>query len=456
METVDAIIIGSGQGGVPLATDMASQGRKVVLFERGRFGGSCINYGCTPSKALLAAAHSAGRARRMTPLGVSAQVSVDFGAVMSRVRGIRDRFEQSIERRLTDAGVRVVRKSAAFSGERTVTGGDVVVCAPIVIIDTGTSAHVPELPGLAGTPFLTNENIFDLSALPKRLLVMGAGYIGLELGQGMARLGSEVHIIDPNPRVLAREDADATDVLQHSLRRDGVTLHLGRDIKSIGYTAGFEATLDDGERLDGDALLVAVGRTPNTAQLNVGASGITLDARGYVAANERLETACAGVYALGDVAGQPQFTHVSWEDFRRIKSILAGGQRTRDDRILAYTTFTEPQVARVGLDAEQAKQKGIAARSVTLGLDRVARAIEWNEEEGFYRLLVDDDDRILGATLVGYEAGELIHIILAHMEAGATWHALDASVHVHPTYAEGLPTLARLLAPPAMSMAPGQ
>lgn len=445
MEKADAIIIGSGQGGVPLAVDLATTGRRVVLFERGRFGGSCINYGCTPSKSFLAAAHSAGRARLMSPLGVSASVTVDFPAVMNRVRNIRDSFERAVERRLADAKVQVVRASASFAGIRTVKGGAVTVSAPIVVIDTGTTALVPHILGLAGTPYLTNENIFDLRAQPKCLLVLGGGYIGLELGQGMARLGSEVHIIDKNPRVLARETADASEALQTSLLRDGMKLHLSRSVTSVNYDTAFTLTLDDGTTLEGDALLVAVGRTPNTAHLDAAASGIKLDKHAYIAIDDRFRTSCEGVYAIGDVAGQPQFTHVSWEDYRRLKAILAGGNRTRNDRVLSYTTFTEPQVARVGLDAAQAQARGIKSRSVKLGMDQIPRAIEWGQDLGFYSLLVDENDKIIGATLVGYEAGELVHVILAHMEAHSTWHLLDQSMHIHPTYAEGLPTLARLL-----------
>jgi pyruvate/2-oxoglutarate dehydrogenase complex dihydrolipoamide dehydrogenase (E3) component len=295
---------------------------------------------------------------------------------------------------------------------------------------------------------LTNENFFELRQQPKHMLVMGAGYIGLELGQGMARLGSQVSIIDTNARVLAREEPEVAAALEQSLTRDGVQLHLERKVKAVSYKEGtFSLRLDDGAQLDGDALLVATGRRANTAELDAAAGGVTLDAKGFVAIDDHFCTSSEGTYAIGDVAGQPAFTHVSWEDYRRVKAILNGEQRTRDDRVLAYSTFTEPQVARVGLDSSQAERKGIKARCVTLGMDHIARAIEWGHDLGFYRLLVDErDDRIIGATLVGYEAGEVVHVILAHMEAKSTWHLLDASVHIHPTYGEALPSLARLLA----------
>ncbi|MBV8365465.1 MAG: FAD-dependent oxidoreductase [Candidatus Eremiobacteraeota bacterium] len=446
-DAVDAIVIGSGQGGVPFAVDLAQQGKSVALFERGRLGGTCINYGCTPSKAFLASAHNAGRARNAEKLAVYAQVNVDFPAVMERVRSIRDEFMRGIARKLDQAGVRVVHAQARFTGERTVSGGGVTLSAPLVVIDTGTSAAVPNIPGLAGTPFLTNETVFDLTSVPRRVLVMGGGYIGLELGQGFARMGAQVDIVDRNPRVLAREEPEASTVLEASLHEDGVRLHLGPSVKSVRRDGDtFELELDSGQRLQGDALLVAVGRTPNSGALECAASNIDLDERGTIKIDTQLRTTCAGVFAIGDVAGQPAFTHVSWEDHRRLKDIIAGGSRTRDDRVLAYTTFTEPQVARAGMTIDEAVAAGYDARCVTYELSWVARAIEWGQTNGFYRLVVDQKtDKILGATMVGYEAGELIHVIVAHMEAGSTWHILDRSVHIHPTYAEALPSLARLL-----------
>ena len=447
METVDAIIIGSGQGGVPLAADLAREGKNIVLFERAALGGSCVNYGCTPSKAFLAAAHAAGRARQAEKLGIHAQVTVDFSAVMERVRGIRGSFNGGVEKRMESAGVKVIRAEASFTGERIVTGGGVSFEAPLVVINTGTSPFIPDIPGLAGTPYLTNLNFFDLHQLPPQTLVMGAGYIGLELGQGLARLGSETHIILRGDRILSNEETDVSEILTESLKQDGMKLHFGVNVLKVDYADNlFTLTLSNGEELQGEALFVATGRKPNTKALNTEASGIELDRQGYIKIDEKFQTTCSGVYAIGDVAKQPAFTHVAWEDYRRLKGILNGENRNRNDRVLGYATYTEPQVGRVGLTLEDAQKKGLNARSVTLPMAHIARAIEWGHDLGFYRMVVDDDtNKILGATLVGYEGAELVHVFLSLMEAGASWQVLEQSVHIHPTYGEALPSLARLL-----------
>lgn len=442
----DVIIIGSGQGGIPLAADYAKEGRNVVLFERDALGGSCINYGCTPSKAFLAAAHAAGRARQAKDLGVHAHVEVDFPTVMERVRGIRDRFNQGVHRRLDDAGVNVVCASASFTGEHTVTGGDVTVQAPLVVINTGTSSLIPNIPGLVDTPYLTNRNIFDLNELPPRLLVLGAGYIGLELGQGLARLGSETQLIVRGDRLLSQEEPDVSETLAEAFQQDGIGLHFNVNVEQAAYADGvFTLRLSNGQELQGEALLVATGRKPNTSTLNTTAAGIELDQQGYVKIDNRFKTTSSGVYAIGDVAKQPAFTHVSWEDYRRLKAILGGEDRTRHDRVLGYAVYTEPQVGRVGMTIEEAQRKGINARCVTLPMAHIARAIEWGHNFGFYRMVIDDTDKILGATLVGYETAELVHVFLSLIAAKATWQLLEQSVHIHPTYGEALPSLARLL-----------
>lgn len=446
MKTADAIVIGSGQGGVPLATELAKRGRHVVLFERDAIGGTCVNYGCTPSKAFLAAAHNAGRARRAQSLGVHATVTVDFPFVMNRLRGIAASFRDGATRRLAQAGVEVIHGEVAFTGERIVNAAGVEVTAPLIVINTGTSPTIPDVPGLADTPCLTNTTFFAQTTLPQRFLVLGGGYVGLELGQGMARVGSVVHVFHRSDRVLNSEEPDVSALLHESLNEDGVQVHLNARPSRVTFTNGlFRLELDDGRLYEGEALLVATGRTPNTRALHVQASHIALDSRGYISVDAQFRTSCEGVYAIGDVSGQPAFTHVSWEDYRRMISILDGGDRTRDDRVLGYAVYTEPQVGRAGLTQAQAHAQNINACSKEVQLSSVARAIEWGQERGFYRMVVDrDTKKILGATLVGYEAGELVHVFIAHMQSGSTWETVDESVHIHPTYCEAFPSLARL------------
>lgn len=449
MDRSDVIVIGSGQGGVPLAMAMARQGRRVVMFERNAWGGCCVNYGCTPSKAFLASAHAAAEARRAAELGVRARVEVDFGAVMHRVREMVSTWTSGVQQRLREAGVRMVHAEARFSGRRRVTGGDVTVEAPLVVINTGASPSVPPIDGLERTPYLTYETFWGLRGLPRRMVVVGAGYSGLELGQGMARLGSTVYMVDTNDRPIHTEELDVSRALGEALYDDGVTFRLSNRVEGVHHGDGVnDVTLQDGERLQCEALLLTTGRRPNTAALNADASDVGLDERGYVRVDDALRTTCEGVYAIGDVTGQPAFTHVSYEDYRRLMAILNGEERRRRDRVLSYAFFTEPQVGRAGLTLEQAREQGHRAREVTRPLESVARATETGHTLGFYRLVVDeDDDRILGATLVSPTAAELIHILTVLIESGATWQSLADCVFIHPTWAEGLTSLARQLEP---------
>jgi dihydrolipoamide dehydrogenase len=445
MEQVDAIVIGCGQGGKPLALDFAAAGKHVVLFERERVGGSCVNFGCTPSKAFLAAAHNAGRARDAAPLGIHCDVHVDQRAVMQRVRRIRDEWYDSSVTKIANSTIDLVHAHARFTGTRTVSGGGREVTAPIVIIDTGTRAAIPPVDGLETVSYVTNHEIFELETLPTHLIVLGGGYIGLELGQGARRLGCEVTIVNFGHRIMENEEEDATAILHAALVADGICIQNCSKASSVRKD-GDEIVLqiEDGPEIRGNGLLVAAGRTPNTDELDAEKSGIELLENGMVRVDDYLRTTCDGVYAIGDVAGQPAFTHVSWEDYRRITATLAGTPRKRDDVVLSYTTYTEPQLARTGLTEAEAKKRGIDARSRTIAAGDVARGEEWNLTRGFFRIVIDaSNDKIIGATFVGYEVGELIHIIAAHITLGATWHDLDRQMYVHPTFAEGLPTLAR-------------
>jgi pyruvate/2-oxoglutarate dehydrogenase complex dihydrolipoamide dehydrogenase (E3) component len=450
----DLAVVGSGQGGVPLALDFAKRGKRVVLFERGELGGCCVNVGCTPSKAFLASAHMAGRARRASNVHVHCEVRPDVPAIMDRVRGIVGDWRSGVEDHFKESSCELVRAEASFDAPHVLRAGGTAYEADVVVLDTGSRAAVPPLDGLAGTPYLTNENFFLQATLPRKLIVLGSGYVGLELGQGAARLGSEVVVVTPDDRIVAREETDVCSVLTKSFERDGIRVMLEHRATKVAYAAGnvagggtFTVTLNDGTTLTADGLLVAVGRRPNIPDGTTDRAGIALDERGFVACDDHLQTSVADHYALGDVAGQPQFTHVAWEDFRRLRAIIGGDRsRTRSDRTLAYAMYTEPQIGRAGITADQAQERGLAHRVVTLPLSKVARGPEWGLEDGFFRLVVDaQTDAILGATFAGYEAGELIHVIIAHMEAGSTWRVLERSVHIHPTFAEGLPSLARLL-----------
>ena len=445
IEEADLIVVGAGQGGRPLAEDYAKAGKHVVLFERKHLGGTCVNVGCTPSKAFLASAHNAGRARAAGEIGVHCEVTVDTRAIMRRVNLIRTDWHDGAERRLSDAGVHVVMGEARFVGERTLEAEGYTARAPLVVLDTGTSPACPPIDGLSELPYMTNETFFDLEDLPKSIVIIGGGYIGLELGQGLQRLGTDVTILETGSRLIPREDADATAVLAKALRDDGVDLRVGKSASCVRRGEKLCVRIEGGDEIETDAILVAAGRTPNTAALDCAKSGIELDERKFVKVDQSLRTTCSGVYAMGEVAGQPAFTHVAWEDYRRVKAVIEGGTRTRDDRVLGYSTFTEPQLGRVGMNEEEAKRKGREVRVVTYQLEDDARGVEWNLTRGFYRLVVDaKTEAILGATLVGYEAGEIVHTILAHMEAGSTWRVLERSVHIHPTFNEGLPSLARL------------
>jgi dihydrolipoamide dehydrogenase len=248
-------------------------------------------------------------------------------------------------------------------------------------------------------------------------------------------------------RVLANEESNVSETLAEALKRDGIQLHFNVNTEKVIYADDvFTLKLDNSQELQGEALLIATGRKPNTSALNAPATGVELDETGYIKIDDQFRTTCDGVYAIGDVAKQPAFTHVSWEDYRRLKAILRGENRTRSDRVLGYAIYTEPQVGRVGMTIEEAQKQGLNARCVTLPMAHIARSIEWGHDLGFYRMVIDrDTDKILGATLVGYEAGEIVHVFLSLMEAGATWQLLEQSVHIHPTYGEALPSLARLL-----------
>jgi pyruvate/2-oxoglutarate dehydrogenase complex dihydrolipoamide dehydrogenase (E3) component len=458
----DVIIIGTGQAGVPLGARLAAAGQQVLVIERAAAGGTCVNYGCTPTKTMIASARAAHVARTAGRLGVHArEVEVDFAAVVARKDAVVARWRAGVERRLAAApGLRLVHGHARFVAERTVEVAGERFEAERVVIDVGARAAAPALAGLDTVPWLNNARLLALRQLPRHLVVLGGGYIGCELGQMLRRFGAAVTMVNPSPRLLPREDPDVSEALAAVFRAEGIDLLLGRRAARVAR-AGDEivVTLNredhgedhgDGGEDHGDGggqrrashLLVATGRRPNTDDLGCPAGGIALDDGGHIAVGEGYETSARGTYAVGDCIAGPQFTHVAWDDHRVLFDILTGRPaRARTDRLVPYTVFTDPQVAGVGLSEQEAGARGIPVEVASMPFGNIARAIETDETAGLVKILVDpSSERILGARIVGVDAGELIHVFSVLMQAKVSARAIVDGEFVHPTFAEGLQT----------------
>jgi pyruvate/2-oxoglutarate dehydrogenase complex dihydrolipoamide dehydrogenase (E3) component len=443
----DVIVIGSGQAGVPLATRLAAAGKSVLLAERGQLGGTCVNDGCTPTKTMMASAQIAHDARRAGGLGVRVgEVSVDLAAVVDRKDAIVRRWREGVERNLRAAGerLRVALGHARLVGGRAIEVGGERHEADVVILNVGTRPASLDVPGIETVPHLDNASVMALRALPAHLLVVGGGYIGCEFGQMFRRFGAEVTVVSRGDQLLPREDRDVASALEGALRAEGVRLEFGARIEAAAKD-GDEVVLRlaGGRELRGSHLLVAVGRRPNTDDLGCEQAGVRLDERGFVVVDDGYETSAPGVFAVGDVAGGPQFTHASWDDHRLLfERLLGRPSRERSGRIVPFTVFTDPQIAGVGLDEGQARARGVAYELATMPFDAVARATEVDRRAGTMKLLVDPaTETILGVRLAGAEAGELVHVFVALMQAGASARAIVDAEFVHPTFAEGLQSL---------------
>ncbi|WP_400192183.1 mercuric reductase [Hymenobacter sp. B81] len=453
----DAIIIGSGQAGTPLAYALADAGRQVALVEQHYLGGSCINYGCSPTKALLTAAHRTHAIRTAGELGLRvAEPVVDMAAVMARKDALVQRHREAIRKNLTQehAGIRVLHGHAAFTGPHTLlvtpTQGAqaALITAPLVFINTGTRARLPAVPGLAEVGVLDNETLLDLAELPEHLLIIGGSYIGVEFGQMYRRFGSRVTIVETEAALMSREDADVQQGLLKVLKDEGVECVLGAEVQHASRAADRHLTLTvrtrggTGRRLRGSHLLVAAGRQPNTDSLNLKAAGIKTDERGYIQVDEHLRTGVRGVYALGDVKGGPQFTHISYDDYRLVRDqVLHGHVRGTGGRPLPYVVFTEPQLGRVGLSEKEAQARGVAYRVGKLPVEHIGRARETGQTAGFIKVLVGADDRLLGAAVLCAEGGELMSLLQVAMAGGLKYQQLRDMVLAHPTWSEAVNNL---------------
>lgn len=456
----DVIIIGAGQAGSPLARRLAGTGRRTLLVEREYVGGTCINEGCTPTKTMLASARAAHVARRAGRLGVEVQgVRVDLAAVVDRKDGIvrskRDRQRESLE---STENLILVDGEARFAGPREIEVGGERHRAAVVIVNAGARPSIPPVDGLEGVEWLDSTSIMELREIPGRLVVLGGGYVGCEFGQMFRRFGSEVAIVNRSPHLLDREDEDISEAIEDVFREEGITLHLDAAAKRVSAAgasaagrkrgaAGITVELETGAPVEGTHLLVATGRSPNTDELGCDAAGIELDERGFIEVDDDYRTSVEGVYAVGDITGGPQFTHTSWDDHRILYDILLGNEgRDRSHRLIPYCVFTDPQVARVGLSVRDAKATGVVCEVATMPFGDIARAIETDETAGILKVLLDPEtERVLGAAIVGAEAGELIHIFVALMQAGASARAIVDAEAIHPTLAEGVQSVVMTL-----------
>ena len=441
----DAIVIGSGQAGKPLSYALADLGWKLAFIERAELGGSCINTGCTPTKTMVASAQVAHYARNAARWGVHTNdVSVDLPAVVARKNKVVQGFRDAIQRRIdAKQNITLVRAHGRFTGPHQVEAGGQTFESEKIFIDTGTRPEIPKIPGMDSVPFLTNASVMELLEIPKHLLVLGGGYIGLEFGQMFRRFGSRVTIIHKSERILPREDPDITQELQKALEAEGVEFALGGTTTRVENRSGEIAlayeTKQGSQTISGSHLLVATGRKPNTDDLGLDKAGIATDPRGYIKVNGRMETSAAGIWAMGDVKGGPAFTHISYNDYQIVyANLIEGKNLTIEHRYLPYALFTDPPLGRVGITEQDARTSGRKFKMGTYPMASVARAIERDETVGLMKVIVDgENDRILGAAILGSEGGELVQILGAMILAGAPYTVLKGAVYIHPTLAEG-------------------
>ena len=445
----DAIVIGAGQAGPSLAVRIAGAGKRVAFVERHLFGGTCVNTGCTPTKAMVASAHAAHLARRGPDFGFDSHpVSVDLRAVKARKDAIVLKSRTSVEKWLrSTANCTVFMGHAAFQDPHTVRVGADQLEAEQIFLNVGARPLIPKMPGVDTVPFLTSTSILELDQLPPHLVVVGGGYVGLEFAQMFRRFGSEVTVVERKPRLATHEDEDASEVIGEIFRSEGIQVRLNADCIHLenrdgGVSVGVQC--DEGApHIDASHVLLAIGRTPNTSDLNLAAAGIEMDERGFIKVDDQLRTTSPGIFALGDCNGRGAFTHTSYNDYEIVAGNLLNGESRRvSDRIPAHALYIDPPLAQVGMTEAEVRLTRKPALIGKRAMTRVSRAIEKGETFGFIKVLVDRDTQlILGATVFGTGGDEAIHCILTAMYARQPASLLTHSVHIHPTVAELIPTV---------------
>ena len=450
----DAAVIGSGQGGNPLAHFLAKEGYKTALIEKEHVGGTCVNEGCTPTKTMVASARVAYMADRAEDYGVhTGNVELDLSEVRERKRKIVESFRKgNLKRIKEEPGLDLIRGVASFTGPYKLRvsreANEKKIKAEKIFIDTGTRPTAPPIEGLENLDYLDSTSIMELGETPEKLIIIGGGYIGVEFGQMFRRFGSDVIILQRSSQLLTHEDRDIAEEVASILEEDGIKIELNSDVQKVEETDGGETLVTaekNGENIsiEGSHLLAAAGRRPNTDKLNLESTKVQTDGRGYIKVNEKLETDQENIWALGDVKGGPAFTHISYDDFRIIRDNLFGeGTASTEDRAVPYTVFMDPQLGRIGLTEKEAKEEGYDFDVAKMPMNRVARALEVDEKRGVMKALVESDTgQILGAAVLGIEGGEIASAIQIAMMGGLTYRDLKEGVFAHPTLAESLNNL---------------
>jgi pyruvate/2-oxoglutarate dehydrogenase complex dihydrolipoamide dehydrogenase (E3) component len=454
-EKFDAIVIGTGQAGPALCARLDREGLNTAVIERKLFGGTCVNVGCIPTKTLVASARAAQTARRGAEYGfTTGEVRVDMAKVKARKDGIVRQSSEGVQKWLAGMkNVSVIEGHARFTAPRRVAVGGRLLEADRVFINVGGRAMVPEIPGLADVPYMTNSSIMDVDFVPEHLLIIGGSYIGLEFAQAYRRFGSKVTVIERSPKLLAREDDDVRGEILAILVREGVEIRANADCMRVQKKDGrIVVGLDcaGGEpAAEGSHLLMAVGRMPNTQDLGLAEAGVELDARGYIKVDEELRTSAEGVWALGDANGRGAFTHTSYNDYEIVAANLFDGDaRKVSDRIPCYALFIDPPLGRIGMNEKDARASGRRLLAAKMPMSRVGRAKEAGETQGFMKALADaDSGELLGAAILGLNGDEIVHALLDVMYAKKPYQTISRAVHIHPTVSELVPTLLQQLKP---------
>ena len=453
-EQFQAIVIGSGQGGNPLSAALANAGIRTALIERKHIGGTCVNEGCTPTKTMVASARVAYLARRGADYGVhTGDILIDMQRVRKRKRDIVDTFRDRDQDYLQKiANLEAIFGEASFTGANSILvklkdGGQRTLTAEKIFLNAGARPAVPPLDGLKDVPFLDSTSIMELDNVPEHLLVLGGGYVGLEFGQMFCRFGSRVTVVQSGAQLFSREDSDVVNEVAAILRQDGMEILLNtKGVRAAKAGAKIRLTVRSGNEsrdLEGTHLLVATGRSPNTDSLNISAAGIATDSRGFIPVNAKLETNVPGIYAMGDINGGPAFTHISYDDFRILRTnIIQKGSASTEGRLVPYTVYIDPQLGRIGMSEAEARAQKKNIRVARMPMTYVARALETDESRGLMKAIVDaDTNQILGAYVLGVEGGEIMSMLQLAMMGKLPYTALRDAVIAHPTLAESLNNL---------------